>query len=295
MSLYMMYYLQFVAVFILLFWSLYIPFRAGQLYNGPVYCMAIGGYFAAFATRDLGWPFGLALLGALALGAFFGFIPALGFARTTGIATAMGSIALIFIIQSVIRNLTFLGGAQGFWNIPKVDYLLPIAYGIVLIVGLFVYRLDHSRLGRAMEAILIDPDLAHTMGVNVRWLNIFILTISGAIGALAGVIFAFTLRTIYPETYGFSLLLYIWTMLFIGGRYTMWGGIVSAPILWGFPQWVPSAVAQYTNILYGVLLIIILTLRPEGIISRGLLQHLNIGGRIWLRGLTRLANLGRRR
>ncbi|MBA7577244.1 hypothetical protein ES708_19091 [subsurface metagenome] len=295
MSLYMMYYLQFVAVFILLFWSLYIPFRAGQLYNGPVFCMAIGGYFAAFATRDLGWPFGLALLAAVALGALFGFIPALGFARTKGIATAMGSIALIFIIQSVIRNLTFLGGAQGFWNIPKVDHLLPIAYGIVLIVGLFVYRLDHSRLGRAMEAILTDPDLAPSMGVNVRWLNIFVLTISGAIGALAGVIFAFTLRTIYPETYGFSLLLYIWAMLFIGGRYTMWGGIVSAPLLWGFPQWVPSAVAQYTNILYGVLLIIILTLRPEGIISRGLLQHLNIGGRIWLRGLTRLANLGRRR
>jgi branched-chain amino acid transport system permease protein len=283
MSLYFVYYLQFTAVFILLTWAFYIPFRGGQLYNGPIYCMAIGGYFSAFVVRDLGWPFGPALICAVLVGAIFGFIPALGFARTTGVATAVASIALIFIIQSVLRNVEFLGGSRGFWNIPKVDYMLPIAYGIVLIVGILVYRLDHSRLGRAIEAIRVDPSLGATMGVNVMRLSIFTLTLSSAIGALSGVIYTFTLGTIHPDSFGFSLLLCAWTMMFVGGRYTMWGAVVAAPILWGLPQWVPHAVAGYTNILYGALLIILLLLRPQGIIDRRTIQHIRSVGRIWSR------------
>jgi branched-chain amino acid transport system permease protein len=274
MSLYMVYYLEFVAAFILLTWALYIPFRAGQLYNGPVYCMAIGGYFAAFAAREWGWPFILVVFGAILLGTLFGFIPALGFARTTGIATAMASIALIFIIQSVLRNVEFLGGPRGLWNIPKVEHLLPASWAIVFIVGIFVYRLDHSRIGKALEAMLVDPDLAATMGVNTIWIRVLALTISSAIGSLAGVIFAFTLRTIYPETFGFSLLLYVWTILYVGGRYTMWGALIATPILWGLPQWVPNQVAEYTNILYGALLVVILLLRPQGLINRELLLRI---------------------
>jgi branched-chain amino acid transport system permease protein len=277
MSLYLTYYLQFVAVFILLTWALYIPFRAGMLYNGCVYCMAIGGYFAAFAMRDLGWPFWPALLGALALGALFGFLPALGFTRTKGIATAIGSIALIFIIQSVLRNLEFLGGVRGFHDIPQVEHLLLITYILVLLVGFFIYRLDHSRIGKAMEAMCVDQELAATTGINIRRVGILLLTLSSVIGALAGVIFAVAVRTIYPDSFDFSLLLYIWTMLFIGGRYTMWGTLIAVPILWGLPQWLPSSIAEYTKIFYGAILVIVIVTRPEGIVSRGLLRHLATG------------------
>lgn len=277
MPLHLIYYFQFVAVFILLTWALYVPFRAGLLYNGCVYCMAIGGYFTAFATRDLDWPFGLALLGAIALGALLGFLPALGFTRTTGIATAIGSIALIFIIQSVLRNLEFLGGVRGFHDIPQVEHLTFITYGLVFLIGFFIYRLDHSRLGRAIETMCIAPELAATMGINTRWIGVILLTISSVIGALAGGIFAAAVRTIYPETFDFSLLLYIWTMLFIGGRYTMWGTLIAVPILWGLPRWVPSALAEYTKITYGALLVIVIITRPEGIVSRRLLQRMAVG------------------
>jgi len=246
--------------------------------------MAIGAYFSAFVVRDLGWPFGLALIATVAVAVIMGFLPALGFCRTTGLVTAMASIALIYIIQSVIRNLDFLGGSRGFWNIPEVEYLLPLAYGVVLIVGLFIYRFDHSRFGRAAEAMLVDPELAATMGIDIRWLSVALLTASSVIGALAGVIFAFTLGTIYPESFGFVLLLYIWSMMYIGGRYTMWGAIISVPILWGLPQWMPHAVAEYTNILYGALLIITIIVRPEGIVSRGMLRYIRtIGSRIRLK------------
>ncbi len=294
MSSSMLLYLEFVGVFILLVWAFYITFRAGLLYNGPIYCMSIGGYFAAFAVRDLGWPFGLALIGALVVGAIFGFLPALGFSRTTGIVTAVASMALIFIVQSVIRNLAFLGGPFGFWNIPKVDYLLPITWVLVLIVGVFIYRLDHSRVGRAREVIGTDPELAHTMGIDVKWLNVYALTLSSVIGALAGVIFAFTMRTIQVESFGFPLLLTSSTMLFIGGRYTMWGAIIAVPLLWGLPQWIPSEAAVYSNLIYGILLITTLVLRPEGLVTRESLQRLKASGKLWLKNIKGFSSGGKR-
>ena len=276
MSISMTYYFVFVGAFLLLVWAFYVPFRAGLLYNGPVYCMAIGGYLSAFFVRDLGWPFMLALVVAVAIGAFFGFVPALGFARTTGVVTAVSSMALIFIIQSVIRNLDFLGGPKGFLHIPKIPYLLPVTYLLLLFVGVLIYRLDHSRLGRGLEVVATDPDLARSLGMDVKWLSIFSLTVSSVLGALAGVIYTFNIRTIQPEVFGFPLLLSSTAMLFVGGRYTMWGAIVTVPMLWGLPQWVPSEMAQYTNIFYGALLVIMLIVRPEGVVTRGLLQRLGM-------------------
>lgn len=70
-------YLIFCCAFILLVWGALVPFRAGLLYNGTVYCMAVGGYFAAFAAKELGWPFFLCVLGAAVVGAILGLLPAL--------------------------------------------------------------------------------------------------------------------------------------------------------------------------------------------------------------------------
>src|SRR5208282_766373 len=140
MSSSVVFFLEFVGAYLILLWGVYVPFRGGQLYNGPIYCMAIGGYCSAYLASSLHLPFALAFLGAALLGALCGIVPALAFARTKGIVTAVASVALIFIIQSVITNLDFLGGAQGMWSLPKVTYLLPLTFVIVLFIGAFVYR-----------------------------------------------------------------------------------------------------------------------------------------------------------
>jgi branched-chain amino acid transport system permease protein len=261
-------YLVFVGAYILLVWAFYIPFRAGQLYNGPVYCMAIGGYFAAFAVTKLGVPFFIAVVGSAVLAGIFGFFPALGFSRTTGVVTAVASMALIFIIQAIIGNVDFVGGAKGFWGVPKIGYLLPFTWALVVIFGTLIHRLDNSRLGRAIEVIGTDPDLASSMGVNIRQLTVFALTASSVIGGVAGAIYAVNLRTLRPETFGFSVMLTAAAMLFLGGRYTLWGAFIAVPILWGLPQWLPSSVVAYTNFIYGAVLIIVLITRPEGIVTR---------------------------
>jgi len=269
-------YIEFVGVFILLLWAVYLPFRGGQLYNGPFYCMAIGAYTAAYVTKMVGWPSGIGLLMAMATGATAGFFPALAFSKTTGIVTATASLALIFIIQAIIRNLDFVGGAQGLWGIPKMAHLPVVLWVFVFITGLFVYRIDRSRVGRALEAMRTDPALASTLGMNLRRLSVFVMTFASLIGAVAGAFYAFTMGTIIAESFGFTLLLSTMTMLFIGGRYTMWGVLISAPILWGIPQWIPPEMASYTNIIYGALLVIVLVVRPEGLVSREMMDRLSV-------------------
>ena len=267
-------FLIFVGSYILMVWAFYMPFRAGQLYNGPVYCMAIGGYFAGYLMTH-GVPFVVTVIVAAVLGAVFGFFPALGFSRTTGVVTAVASMALIFIIQAIIGNLGFLGAARGLWGIPKVSYLLPFTWALVVVVGLLIYRLDHSRVGRAIELVGTDPDLAASLGINIRWLTVFILTASSVVGGMAGAVYAANLRTLRPETFGFSVMLTASSMLFLGGRYTMWGAFIAAPILWGLPQWLPSAIVPYSNFIYGAVLIIVLVLRPEGLVTRRFLRCLD--------------------
>lgn len=264
------YFITIVIVYILVVWGALIPFRAGLLYNGTVYVMAIGGYTAGYLNKTYDCNFWVCVLAAIVVGLIFGFIPALGFARTNGIVTAISSMALIFIIQSIIKNIDFLGGATGLKGIHRENNLVWYALILLIIFGAFLYRLFNSRIGRAWEAISTDVQMAQTLGVNTRNMTVAALTLSSVFAAVGGAIFAFNIRVIYPGTFSFSFLLNVMTMLFVGGRYTQWGVIISAPVLWSLNVYVPDSVQKLSNYIYAVVLILVLMLRPEGLITRSM-------------------------
>lgn len=275
MSLNTQMFLLFAAVYILLTWALYVNVKGGRLSNSPVYILAISSYFAAFAARELGWDYWMIMPVAILLGGFFGLLTSLAFAKTRGFTVSVATIAVIFIVQNVIRNIPVLGGTQGFRRIPEVDNLLIIAVVLVLIVGIFIYRIDHSRFGRAAEVMRVHLDTAGAVGgVYPLRMGIFLEIISGVITGAAGALYPFITSGIYPWTFGFSVLLYTWTILFIGGSYTMWGTLVFAPLLWGFNQIIPQELIDYVDFFFGGLLIIVLVLRPEGVIDRRLLGNI---------------------
>ena len=133
------YFFQLIAIFIMLGWAVYVNYRNGQLNMAPIYTMAVGAYFSAYAVNEWGWPFGLAVIVAAAVGAGAGFVPALGLGRAPAFATAIATMGLIYIAQTVIRNLRFLGGAAGYIGIPRIGYLMPVTWGIVIAFGFFIY------------------------------------------------------------------------------------------------------------------------------------------------------------
>ena len=118
MPIYIEYFIAFCGIWILVSLGYYLGWRGGQLYNAVVYSMAIGAYFSAYVTRDLGWPFSLALIATAGVGAVTAFLPSLVISRLPAFVCATATIAMIIVLQQVIRSLAFLGGAMGFFGIP---------------------------------------------------------------------------------------------------------------------------------------------------------------------------------
>lgn len=270
------------ALYVLLGWGIYLVYRVGQLYNMPIFFMGLGAYFTAIALRDWGWSFWPTLFVAVAMGGVIAFLLALALARTSPFAMAIASIAPIIIFSSVVVNSEFLGGAGGLFGIPRMQHILPIILTATSLVGFFIYRLDHSRLGRAMEVVFVDPNVAATQGATRYKLSIFLQTAAGVIGALAGVFFTSFMGSITPDAFSFLLLLNIYCFLFVGGHTTMWGVVIFTPILWGLLLALPGEIASWTKIIYGVLLVTIMILRPEGVITKQMLRSIRLNSQALL-------------
>jgi len=266
-----------VCIFTILSWGCWLPLRGGQLFNGPVYCAAIGGYFAAYTTAVLGWPIPAGFVGGILMGGLFAFVCSFFLAALSMFQMAVVTIALIFITQTTFRNLEFLGGVLGISGVPAVSHLLLICFAAVVIVLWFLVRLTKSRWGRAMEVVKVDSETAGAMGIDVIRMSMALQTAGGLLGGLAGVIFTFNLGTIHPDIFGFGQLLYCFSIIMVGGRNTPWGCLFFAPVLWLIPEFFPAGITEYRNIMVGVVIIVSLLTMPDGIITRRLVERFEAG------------------
>ncbi len=265
-------FIQLSTVYILLGWGMFLVWRVGQLYVGSIFTMIIGAYGSAYLVKALGWPFPAALAAVVLAGALIAFIFSFGFARVSGFACGIGTIALLFIAQAIVWSIHAFGGVHGYFGVPMPEYILVLALASLLIVGFLIYNLVHSRLGRAIEVVNTDINLANTLGINVYKLRITLQTAAGAIGALAGVIYSFTMGMVQVQNIGVGVLLELIVFFFVGGSSTMWGILIFAPVLYSFHLFLPSSIAMFTDLIFGILLIVIMMLRPEGIIGKDMFK-----------------------
>ena len=282
MSLPLFYFLAITAIYILMSWSIYIPYRVGQLHFMTVANMAVSAYFAALMAINFAWPFWLVLVVGTLLGALIGFLVSLAIGDAPCFAVVIVGFTFIYLTKTIIENVEAFGGPLGIFSIPKVlqtssdnrTLLLILIYALVIFTGFLITRFDHSRLGRAASAIFIDRDLAVSFGVDIKKMGIFLQTWASGIGGMTGVMYAFIMRSISPNHFTFHLIGICMTMLFVGGYSTMWGALLAAPILWGFPLILPEALQSWNIVMYGVLLIIVLVIKPEGVITRTMVKKM---------------------
>lgn len=282
MSLTAFYYLAITAIYILMSWSIYIPYRIGQLHFMTVANMAVSAYFAALMAINFAWPFWLVLIAGTLLGALIGFLVSIAIGDAPCFAVVIVGFTFIYLTKTIIENVEAFGGPLGIFSIPKVlsvsssnrSLLLIVVYALVLITGILITRFDHSRLGRAASAIFIDKDLAVSFGVDVKKMGMFLQTWASAVGGMAGVMYAFIMRSVSPNHFTFHLIGICMTMLFVGGYSTIWGAFLAAPILWGFPLILPEALQAWNIVIYGVLLIVVLVIKPEGVITRPMIKKI---------------------
>ena len=260
-------------------WAVYLMFRINQPYFGSLYSMCIGAYFAAYASINWGWPVWLILVGAVTVSVLFALIPAFRLAKLGPFPMVIASMAILFIIQTAVKNTDALGARYGLFGMPFIQHhiTLMITYGLLLLIGYMVFHLDYSHTGRAMDAIHFDRDVAATLGINAAKRSIQFQVISSAIGSIAGVLYAYTMGGVFPAAFSMNFMMYAITIVVLGGMYTMWGIIISAPFLWSISQFLPQNMTGLSVIIYGVLLIVMLLVRPGGIIDRKTIKRFKRG------------------
>ncbi|MCK5794622.1 MAG: hypothetical protein KAH12_07940, partial [Anaerolineales bacterium] len=133
MSLPLYYYLAITSIYILMTWALYLPYRVAHLHFMVVANMAISGYFGGYAATQWGWPFGLALLAGITIGAALAWVVSLGIGNAPTFAVVIVGFTFIYITKTAIENWDVVGGTMGMFGIPMVKNLLLYVYIFVLI------------------------------------------------------------------------------------------------------------------------------------------------------------------
>lgn len=253
----------------------------GLLDLGFVAFYAVGAYtYALLASPqlDLHLPFLLIVGIAAVLGMITGILLGIPVLKLRGDYLAIVTLGFGEIIRIVINNVDWLtGGPKGIARLDKASILgVEIARPVeiywlllvtVFLVGLFVWRLERSILGKAWAAIREDQDAARGIGINTTNAKLAAFATSATIGAIAGTIFAASQRFVSPESFTLQESVLIVLMIVIGGIGNILGIVAGAAILILLPE-VLREFAEWRILFLGILMVVLIIVRPAGIVPR---------------------------
>lgn len=250
----------------------------------------VGAYTAALMALHFGAGFAVALAAAIVTTAAVSLLTALITARLAGTYFILGTFCAANVISSVLENwVEVTNGANGLYGIPTANLLgIPVGGGLPYLIfslaaALFVlfvkWRLVSAPLGIALQAIREDEVVASSLGHDVARVRISIFVLGGAATALSGSLLAFYLRFLDPTTFAFPQTIFIWAALFVGGSVSTLGSVVGPLILVLFPEALRFVglsgghVASVQQALYGLLLVLLMIYRPQGVCGGNALRR----------------------
>ena len=264
MSVYMQGVVALMGVNILMALSVYAIISTDQVSLGNAGFMAIGAYTSAYLTVKTGLAiFPAIVIGALVAGVM-GLLVGIPVLRLSGLYIVMATFGFGEVVRTFFLNFEPTGGAYGFRG--PIGTTLPMIYGWVLAFILFFWLLSHSRLGRSLAAVRDDPEVASSIGLNVKLLKLGAFWLGAFIAGAAGGLYAHYM--FYIESNSFHILVSTMAILYVilGGTYTFWGAVVGAIIFSILPEML-RFMQDWRLSLYGAVLVLMLIFRPSGIIT----------------------------
>jgi branched-chain amino acid transport system permease protein len=280
---------------------------SGIVNFGQAGFMAVGAYSMAILTVDTGLSFWLAMPVAIAIAVAFGLIVGLPSLRLRADYLAIATIAFAEIVRLMAQNSRGLtGGNQGFacndqqtvcyddtwidiedrwldWledNLgTDIDTLFPlfvVTWVVALILTAIMYFVQRTPWGRVLRAIREDEDAARALGKNTLAYKLQSLGISAALAAIAGFLLALNISQINPLEFEPLFTFIGFAVLFLGGLANYWGVAIGAIMMWfliegsrqldlGFSD---DQEAALRFIIVGVVLILLMAFRPQGIFGK---------------------------
>lgn len=268
---------------IIVAYAVFLPAASGQLNLGAAAFMIIGGYVSAWLNSALdgaGLAMWIAVPGAALATGIVGFLVAFPILRTRGVYMVLATLAFAEVVAGITLNLEVVGAAAGFPVDSHADLsvLIPVAAGVFL----FCVYLMSTRLGLAMRAVHDDETVARLFGVNVRLAQVTAFAVGAAIGGIAGALYAHQYN--YIEVQNFNVLFSIYVLLYVlfGGTQTVYGPLVGALFFTAIPEllrylaeetgW--TLIADGRFVVFGVLIVVMMAVRPEGVVTRTMLDRL---------------------
>lgn len=240
----------------------------------------IGAYTAAIMHRDLGTGFWWHLPAGMLVAGLFGLLLGIPSLRLRGHFLAITTIAFQTLVYLGLSQWTSFTGGQYGLSVPVVGtvqvfglelarieeirafYWLTLAVSVLCLF--LAWRLAQSRLGREWIAIRDDETLARAIGLDATRGKLIAFVASAALAGAAGVLVAHHIRGVSPDDFAIWTSATVVAMVILGGRGTLVGPILGAAVLTAMPE-VLRATADYRLIIYGGLMIVMVTVMPEGV------------------------------
>lgn len=295
------FFLVFATAFAIVTLGLNLQWGYTGLFNvGVAGFMAMGAYTSALLTTPAapdrwmgwGWPVAAGMLAAMATSGLLGLFVGVLTLRMRHDYLAITTFGIAVVLQLVAQNTTPLtGGPFGVQFIPKpmqawlgTGTTWTMAYLVLalLLLGLSyvaLQRLAHSPWGRVLRAIREDEMAAASLGKRAYVFRLQSFVIGSTLMGLGGAVYAHFVGYIAPEDFLPILTFQIWAMLIVGGAGNHRGAVLGAYVVWGFwalaggmlRGWVPQAeqarAAALQVVLIGMLIALMLVLRPRGLIG----------------------------
>jgi branched-chain amino acid transport system permease protein len=258
---------------------------AGQISLGHAAFFGIGAYTSTILYLKMGISPWIGLL----CGGFLAMAVASGISypcfRLRGPFFTLATIAfgeVVSILASYFRELT--GGAvgllipfkPGFWNLmfrEKIWYYY-IMLVLLLLVIFITYKIATSKMGYYLLSLREDEEAARAIGINTAKYKLYAVMVSAFFAGVAGVFYAQYILFIEPRTvFSAELSTQFALMSIIGGLGTVVGPILGAFILTPLGEflraWLGGSYSGLHIAIYGVILIVVVLMMPEGVVVWG--------------------------
>ena len=258
----------------------------GQVSLGHAAFFGLGAYVTGSLSVFFGMNFWLTIPIGMAISGILSVPLAFASQKVKGPFLVVITYGFCEILRYVAINTPAWGGTSGLPGIKtpslfglkiskigpsnKDGYIL-ILFAIVAFLAFFTWRLVKSRIGYAFSAIREDEIAAVAMGINTKYYKLLAIVISACICSVAGSFQAVFASFISPELFASTQSISIFTMVVVGGRRSIIGMILGAglmtilPELFRMVQQLLSLPFDPWMILYGLILIVMMRFRPQGI------------------------------
>lgn len=256
---------------------------AGQISLSQGAFLGVGAYIYAILSTQYGFSFAACLLAVVLISGVLGLIIAFLAIRQSKSTFPLVTFGFQIIMMLLINNLdSITNGSKGIYGIPEIlprswEYhqfnFAIIVWLSVLVLLLFQVRVKQTQFGRILMTLRESEVEAVVTGKNTNHAKISVFVISSIIASFSGILYAAYISYIDPTAFSFNESILVITCMIIGGSGTVLGPLIGTALILLLPETLrlfniqEVGFANLRQIIYGVLLIVFIRLKPRGLLN----------------------------